>query len=61
MSEVEAQRLSILQESEGYGSKRRFGLFSSPVPVAVGDDGEYKSKLRKLGLSQTLGTKEASR
>ena len=52
MSETEALRATILQEAEGYGSKRRFGLFSSPIPVAIGDDGAYKTKLRNLYFSQ---------
>ena len=47
MSDTEALRVTILQEAEGFGSRRRFGLFNSPIPLAVGDDGEYKSKLRK--------------
>jgi hypothetical protein len=47
MSETEQLRATIMQESEGYGSKRRFGLFSSPIPTAIGDDGPYKTRLRK--------------
>lgn len=46
MSESEALRATILQETDTYGSKRRFGLFSSPPPVAVGDDGQYKTIIR---------------
>ena len=40
-------RGTILQEADTYGSKRRFGLFSSPISTAIGDDGQYKTKLRK--------------
>lgn len=29
------------------GSKQRFGLFSQPISTAIGDDGPYKTKLRK--------------
>lgn len=39
------------------GSRRRFGLFSSPAPIAVGDDGEYKTKLRTFFYMQIRGTK----
>lgn len=38
-------RSTILQEADTYGSKRRFGLFSSPISTAIGDDGQYKTKL----------------
>jgi hypothetical protein len=40
-------RGSIIQEADTYGSKRRFGLFSSPISTAICDDGQYKTKLRK--------------
>lgn len=46
MSETEGLRTTIMQEVDTYGSKRRFGLFSSPVSTAIGDDGQYKTKLR---------------
>ena len=32
-------RDTILAEEELVASKRRFGLFSQPPPLAVGDDG----------------------
>lgn len=54
MTDNEALRNTILQEADGIGTRRRFGLFSQPVPVAVGDDGQYKTKLRTIILSQTL-------
>ena len=46
MSDNEALRSTILQEADSIGTRRRFGLFSSPIPVAIGDDGQYKTKLR---------------
>lgn len=46
MSDAETMRQSVLQESDVYGSKRRFGLFSQPISTAVGDDGSYKKKIR---------------
>jgi hypothetical protein len=46
MSETEALRTTIMQEVDTYGGKRRFGLFSSPVSTAIGDDGQYKTRLR---------------
>jgi hypothetical protein len=46
MSENEALRATIMQETNGLGDRRRFGLFSSPISTAIGDDGEYKTKLR---------------
>lgn len=48
MSETEGLRATIMQEVDAYGSKQRFGLFSSPVSTAIGDDGQYKTKLRIL-------------
>lgn len=50
MSDAETMRQSVLQESDVYGSKRRFGLFSQPISTAVGDDGSYKKKIRILSL-----------
>ena len=32
-------RETILAEEEVVASRRRFGLFSQPPPLAVGDDG----------------------
>ena len=34
-------RQSYLQDEEKVASKSRFGLFSSPPPIAVGDDSRY--------------------
>jgi hypothetical protein len=46
MSENEALRASIMQEANNIGERRRFGLFSSPISTAIGDDGQYKTKIR---------------
>lgn len=46
MSETEALRATIMQETNSLGEKRRFGLFSAPISTAIGDDGQYKTKLR---------------
>jgi hypothetical protein len=47
MSDIEALRSTILQESDAVANKSRFGLFSQPMTTAVGDDGPYKAKIRK--------------
>lgn len=46
MTDKEALRQTSLQDSNTYGDKRRFGLFSQPISTAIGDDGPYKTKLR---------------
>lgn len=61
MSETEALRSTILQEADTYGSKRRFGLFSSPISTAVGDDGQYKTRLRTFAEMKIRGMSRASR
>lgn len=35
-------RQTIIAQEEKIASKSRFGLFGQPVPLAVGDDGQYK-------------------
>jgi hypothetical protein len=35
-------RATIMADEDIIASKRRFGLFSQPPPLAVGDDGPYK-------------------
>ena len=60
MSENETLRASVLQEADSFGSKRRFGLFSSPVSHAIGDDGQYKTKLRKKSIIQIQETKQGN-
>lgn len=58
-------RSTIMAQEDLIASKRRFGLFSQPPPLAVGDDGPYtkrksiiiiiKSVLDKMGnQKQTL-------
>jgi hypothetical protein len=46
MSDTEALRQSILQQSDDLGTRKRFGLFSQPISTAVGDNGPYLKKLR---------------
>jgi len=43
----EALRTKALGDSELNGSKPRFALFSHPITTAVGDDGPYRTKIRK--------------
>lgn len=38
-------RESILADEELVASKRRFGLFSQPPPIAIGDDSAFPSKI----------------
>ena len=43
-------RQSYLQDEEKVASKSRFGLFSQPPPIAVGDDAAYSQVVRNLQL-----------
>lgn len=45
-------RKEILVTEELVASKRRFGLFSQPPPIAVGDDSVYKPTIRSNELIQ---------
>ena len=36
----------MIKDSENSSKKPRFGLFSQPLTTAVGDDGQYKKKIR---------------
>ena len=56
----EALRSKALIDSETVAEKSRFGLFSCPLTTAVGDDGPYKTKLRKFLLTQIQETKPAN-
>lgn len=47
MLDKETMRSTILAETDPLGTKQRFGLFSYPISTAVGDDGPYKTTLRK--------------
>ena len=46
MSDKETLRQQALQDSDIIGEKRRFGLFSQPPPIAIGDNGNFKNKKR---------------
>lgn len=46
MTDKEALRQTGLNDSNAFGERRRFGLFSQPISTAIGDDGPYKTKLR---------------
>ena len=54
-------RQTILADEEIIASKRRFGLFSQPPPIAVGDDGQYKKIQRIKSMMQMPRAKMASR
>ena len=51
MTDTESLRLSILQQTDDLGTKKRFGLFSQPISTAVGDNGPYNKKHRTLIVS----------
>lgn len=51
MGDKEELRKTAMQESELYQTKRRFGLFSQPISTAIGDDGPYKTKLRRIQIN----------
>jgi|LakMenEpi03Aug12_release.lakeMendotaPanAssembly.Ray.scaffolds.fasta_scaffold3028599_1 hypothetical protein len=40
-------RTTSINDSEAVANKSRFGLFSQPLSTAIGDDGPYKTKIRK--------------
>jgi hypothetical protein len=46
--DLDSLRTTAILDSEGVANKSRFGLFSQPLSNAIGDDGQYKTKLRKL-------------
>ena len=41
---MESLRASIMTEAEMLNTKRRFGLFSQPTTIALGDNSMYPSK-----------------
>lgn len=45
-------RDTILAEEEIVASKRRFGLFSQPPPLAVGDDSSFRASSRTFSIIQ---------
>lgn len=50
-------RTNILIDSEIVSSRRRFGLFSQPPPIAIGDDSPAKILKRIYSLMQILKDK----
>lgn len=40
----------MLADAEQAASRRRFGLFSQPPPLGLGDDSQYLSKQRTYEL-----------
>ncbi len=52
--DLEGLRTTHLQEYDGLKSKQRHGFFSVPISTAVGDDGPYKTKIRKYTLNEDL-------
>lgn len=48
---MEQLRQTMLSEAEMMSSKKRFGLFSQPPPLALGDNGGYNSKTGILLLT----------
>ena len=41
---MESLRATIMTEAETLNKKRRFGLFSQPTTIALGDNSMYPSK-----------------
>jgi hypothetical protein len=50
----------MLADAELAASRRRFGLFSQPPPLGLGDDSQYLSKQRTHDLMQSRRAKTAS-
>ena len=44
-------RATVLAEEEIVASKMRFGLFSQPPPIAIGDDSAYKQINRSFPIN----------
>lgn len=42
---METLRLEALKETDAISTKQRFALFSSPAPLAIGDDLVYRHKI----------------
>ena len=53
-------REKIMADEEIIASKRRFGLFSQPPPLAVGDDGAYQKKKSIQNVMQLKKDKMAN-
>jgi hypothetical protein len=39
-----------MMDTNAFGEKKRFGLFSQPISTAIGDDGPYQTEFRKFFL-----------
>lgn len=50
----------MVGESEQVAKKMRFGLFSQPLPLALGDDGQYQPKTRMFSSTQIPAIATAS-
>lgn len=49
---MERIRSTMLSEAELMSSRKRFGLFSQPPPIALGDNSLYPSKTGSYNLIQ---------
>ena len=50
----EALRMTHLAEADTVRDKQRLGFFSVPISTAIGDDGPYKTRIRKITDIQIL-------
>lgn len=57
---MEQLRQTAIQDAELIGTKRRFGLFSQPSTIAIGDDSPFHSKTGIASLTQLVKEKMAS-
>lgn len=46
--------MTHLAEADTVKDKKRLGFFSVPISTAIGDDGPYKTRIRKLSDIQIL-------
>jgi hypothetical protein len=46
MIDKESLRMTHLAEADSIKDKQRHGFFSVPITTAIGDDGEYKTRIR---------------
>lgn len=53
MIDKEALRMTHLAEADSIKDKQRLGFFSVPISTAIGDDGEYKTRIRMPLIMQT--------
>lgn len=52
--------MTHLAEADSLKDKQRHGFFSVPVSTAIGDDGEYKTRIRITNSMQTHEMRRAS-